>query len=523
MNKIFRPVAKLFGIPIRFNMDSNRLNTDLQQRFPFTSLGGSPGALGGSPLGGRQMPSEAPLVDTRSYETPQEQRLSGDSNSKTILDKSTGEVVSISLSRTGDYQLFKSDFQSREDSRLSKYKIQREASRLLWDSKKGKEQHRTCKCNRVRIDSEVKVFSSDKSSHYAGLMQCGSVWTCPVCAPKINQKKGDELRIAFAKAINLNLDVNLFTFTIPHYEHQRLSTNINKINKARQDFWRSSTAKHFRKSGYIGRVDSFELTHGDNGWHPHVHAIVFASPGLIELFADSLRDEWMKQLYKHGLAVPGQRGLHRSLDIRDGSRAGDYILKFGSDGESKLTKNGDVITWDIADEVTRSHTKNGRGQSLTPFDFLRLSSSSSVSAELKKRYRILFREYSRVMKGKCQVRWSRGLRDYFQLGEQLSDEQLVQEQDEQATCKAIITSFEWRELLSVEKKTGENVTGLLLQLSERNTIDTDQEDHIAKFIYDRTSQQKPFKEFAREFYSRSLVSTVRDRIDRKPILYAGGT
>lgn len=458
------------------------------------------------------------LVDTRTCEKQKPDNINNLSNhldSKEFIDSNTGEVVKYEFDKNGFPKKLFSDRDSRDNSRLDKFKLQREASRLLWSHRKNKNQHRTCKCNRVRIDTDVKVFKGDDSgaAHYAGLMQCGSVWTCPICAPKINEKKSAEMRNAFLKALSSGHNVELFTFTFPHYKQQSLKSNLDKLSKARQDFWRSSTMKLFRSQGYIGRIDSFEITHGSNGWHPHIHAIVFTSVDL-SFMHSSLLVEWQKQLVKHGLAVNSQSGLQRSLDIRDGSKAGDYICKFGSDGDSKLTSNGNVVNWDIADEVTRSHAKKGRSGSLTPFDFLRLSSSKSLPKLERAKYPPLFREYAKALKGKSQVRWSRGLRDFYQLGEELTDQELVEAKTETARCVAIIDSVEWKQLLQHETSTGENIAGLLLNMAEKSFPDTSTEELIPRFIYDRTHQNASFKSYLKRYYSRTLVQTSIDRSQR---------
>ena len=43
---------------------------------------------------------------------------------------------------------------------------------------------------------------------------------------------------------------------------------------------------------------------------------------------------------------------------------------------------------------------------------------------------VLFQEYGAAMKGKRQLRWSPGLRNYLGLGAEATDEELAQAQDE---------------------------------------------------------------------------------------------
>ena len=111
------------------------------------------------------------------------------------------------------------------------------------------------------------------------------------------------MRQAFTAALDNKDNIELLTFTFPHSINQSLEVNLKKLSQARQHFWRSAIAKKFRNAGYIGRIDSFEITHGSNGWHPHVHAIVFSNQKTkASHFKDQLLKQWIKSLYKFELA-----------------------------------------------------------------------------------------------------------------------------------------------------------------------------------------------------------------------------
>ena len=80
--------------------------------------------------------------------------------------------------------------------------------------------------SQVRSDwHEVQVRSAAKTGrcYYAGLMACGSVWACPVCAAKIQQVRADEVRRAIAAAGRLGLAPWLLTLTVPHTRHDDLA------------------------------------------------------------------------------------------------------------------------------------------------------------------------------------------------------------------------------------------------------------------------------------------------------------
>jgi len=484
-----------------------------QQVFQQKSRAESP-ALGGCRVAEGALTGAAkPLVDTRTYETAQSHSFTVPNKSssyRVLVDDSTGEIIQTEIDRTGNYSVVKNVAENKFTSLEKSYKLLDESSRVLWSKDLGKHQHRTCKCNKVRIDNNVSLLKdNDGRTFFGGLMQCGSVWTCPVCSRKINEYKASEMREAFNAAMLEGHSIEMLTFTFPHSINQSLETNLDKLKAARQDFWRSAIVKRYRKHGYIGRIDSFEITHGRNGWHPHIHAIVFSEQGgSAKSYQYLLRAQWVQCLFKHGLASALEmKGIEHALDVRDGSKAGEYICKFGSDGESKLTKDGSKsIHWDVADETTKAHVKTGRSGSVTPFDMLRIS-STTIDEKERLYYRSLFREYAKCMKGKSQIRWSRGLRDFYGVGESLTDQEIVELQEQSATLKAVILDSEWSDLIKHENgKLGkESVRVTLRHLASLDTAGTDEHYTIARYIYDRTSQKIPFLEYVDLFLKRNTL------------------
>jgi len=86
--------------------------------------------------------------------------------------------------------------QLKAEKRLLKWQLQREARALLPNE-------RVVFCMRRVKGATVDVFYSPdhQSAHYGGLMVCGSVWVCPVCAIKISEKRRVELEKAITRCI----------------------------------------------------------------------------------------------------------------------------------------------------------------------------------------------------------------------------------------------------------------------------------------------------------------------------------
>ncbi|MDN5471093.1 MAG: hypothetical protein L0G02_11875, partial [Lactococcus lactis] len=77
--------------------------------------------------------------------------------------------------------------------------FQRSNDFLLQDqSAKLLPKERVCNCLKKRIDKtkqrEVKYNENRKKAHYANVQRCGSIWSCPVCAKQITEKRRVELK-----------------------------------------------------------------------------------------------------------------------------------------------------------------------------------------------------------------------------------------------------------------------------------------------------------------------------------------
>ncbi|KAA1174611.1 protein rep [Photorhabdus heterorhabditis] len=358
-----------------------------------------------------------------------------------LVDHSTGEIFSF---------IKQSD---ATDARRERFKLLDASAGVLrmffGDNppirKNGsKKLHRTCDCHRVTVTPTAQILKSEerKKAFFGGVAQCGSVWTCPICAAKINERKAAEMRIAFNQAPALAVRPHLVTFTAPHDAGDSIEELTMKIREALAAFWRERQVAKWKKSrGVVGNIRSFEVRYGRNGWHPHFHLIIFSHNSLLEDTA-ILLEKWQACCVRVGLSMPNEYGL----DIQDGSKAGEYICKFGSDGEILNTKSGSPVNWDAADEMTKGNTKKGKQGSLSPWDLLR-GISEAENDEERQRLRILFLFYARAMKGVSQVKWSRGLRQFFELEPEKSDEEIVSEVDDSAKLLCHITLDEWRYLV----------------------------------------------------------------------------
>lgn len=316
--------------------------------------------------------------------------------------------------------------------RVERFALQSVARDILPES-------RTAKCLRIRaFECDVQVWRSKehKTASYGGLQTCGSVWTCPVCAAKIAERRRLEIQDAMAQHRAQGGEVHLLTLTTPHTRFDVLSELLDKQSVAVQAFLRDKTVKNvFKEMGYLGQIRAWEGTHGrkatNNGWHPHFHFLQFVS---VKADQAQLMD-WKTRLYlrwdaycqKAGLGSPSFR---HGIDLQDGQQATNYVSK-----------------WGLEDEMTKAHIKKGKAGGETPFDLLR-----AVLADKNDKQAVaLFAEFARCFKGKRQLSWSNGLKARFNQAEK-EDQELAAEIEDSAELLGLLTPDQWRDVLKVKSR-----------------------------------------------------------------------
>ena len=326
-------------------------------------------------------------------------------------------------------------------ARVERFALQSVARAILPTS-------RTAKCLRLRSANPnskadgVAVWKSKDhgTTHYSGLQTCGSVWTCPVCAAKISERRRAEVLAAMTAHKAAGGCVNLLTLTAPHQRSDDLAELLDKQAAAVGSFWKDKTVRQILADmGTLGQIRAWEVTNGrksahNNGWHPHFHVLLFSGSGvdLVRFDAAQMKD-WAVRLYlrwaaKCKAAGLGEPSFKHGLKLDDGSKAAAYAAK-----------------WGLEDEITRGHTKKGKEGGETPFDLLR----AFLADKTDKQAAALFQVYAGAFKGKRQLHWSAGLKAHYAI-EESTDDQLAQRVEERAELLGLLTVDQWRDVLKVD-------------------------------------------------------------------------
>ncbi|MEG1124817.1 MAG: protein rep [Citrobacter sp.] len=271
------------------------------------------------------------------------------------------------------------------------------------------------------------------SAFYSGVMNCGSVWACPVCAAKVQERRREEVAKAVAWADAQGLQAVMVTLTFPHYAWQQLAELLEQQKTALKYLREGSPWIRFKKAtGYQGLIRSLELTHGQNGWHPHTHELWFVDAGTdADTMKQTVLERWKTSCARAGLldldnAYQVAAFEEHAVDVKGWCTASDY-----------LAKQDDSRHWGVDAEIAKASTKAGRAKGKHPFALLTLFQGGDWQAGHR------YLDYAAAMKGKRQLFWSAGLKAKVGVIEQ-SDEEVAEEQRDDADLLGHLEIEEWR-------------------------------------------------------------------------------
>ena len=291
---------------------------------------------------------------------------------------------------------------------------------------------RTFDCRYVRRAHHVGLHQEQagKVAHYSGIATCGSVWACPVCASRIQERRRRELEQLVSWAELEGLQALLVTLTFPHTSFDTLSELLERQADAFKRFRAGGPFRRLKaRIGFRGLVRSLEVTHGRNGWHPHTHELWLVDPSVGSSIRDDLIDLWERACIAAGLldANDPKKLMHfrvYSVDVRFNASSGDYLAKQDSSR-----------AWGITHEVAKASSKAGRSKGVHPHEFLvRMAEGDEAR----------YFEYLEGMKGRRQLYWSPGLKDLCGLDD-VGDQDASEDEDEDTPSDLLgnLSSDEW--------------------------------------------------------------------------------
>lgn len=303
---------------------------------------------------------------------------------------------------------------------------------LLW-AESGLERVR--KCGRVRHSESVAVRVRDGVAGFAGVTSCGSIWADPVCNAKVMARRAVEVGTAVALWQGTGGQVVFTTLTMRHHRGHglaqlwdALSAAWNRVTGGKA--WLADKARH----GVVGYLRVVEVTYGKNGWHVHVHALLFVRPGcVVNVLHASMFGRWQRALERRGLSA-----LTVGQDARliTGPADADLAAYF-----TKATADPTALGLEFTQ--TQSKTARSALSTQTPWHFL--DDVLIGDADALDRWH----EWEKGSRGRRQMTWSKGMRDLLGIGAQASDEEVAAEEMGTADDNLVrITAEGWEALCS---------------------------------------------------------------------------
>lgn len=203
---------------------------------------------------------------------------------------------------------------------------------------------------------------------WRGLLKCGRTHSCPVCAERKAADRAAQLdRMMSADETGT---WQMVTLTVRHHAGETLAAVLERLVVA----WRRVRATRPVREAFAvhvtASVRAIEVTHGANGWHPHVH-LLLRTDAWSESERAALLAAWLR-----AVDASTERGVVWSTPIRrwEGERA-RYLAKLGAElaGIGKAPKAGNRSPWQLADSAAherlwREYQDTMHGRRMLEFD-----------------------------------------------------------------------------------------------------------------------------------------------------------
>lgn len=284
---------------------------------------------------------------------------------------------------------------------------------------------RLARC-RWRVGGAVGVHAAPgQTAHFSGTERCGSIWGCPVCSAVIRSGRSQEISEAVTAHREAGGSLLFMTMTLRHHQDDALELTL----KAAQASWSklvSGTAwlRQKKRLSIRGYVRATEVTlgvgPGANGWHPHIHSLIFVDKELEDSAVEDFRrwcsDRWALKVTQMGARTPSDERGVTIQKVQDGAVLASYL--------SKVQEKG------LGLELARSDLKSGRAASINPLDLLDYPHGDVWA-------RSLWLEYTEATRGCRAITWSRDIRRELGLVVERTDEELL----EDVSAKELLASI----------------------------------------------------------------------------------
>jgi len=292
------------------------------------------------------------------------------------------------------------------DDRAGWQRLRYELLNTLWYVTSNERQRGCC---RWRVDGAhgVSVARNESSAYLVNVQRCGRV-ACPVCGSKISYERGTEISRAVEAHLQSGGGVATGVLTLSHSVGDRLEPMLDLLLNGWRAIAQDRRVRDIRDIvGVVGMIRGFEVTHGRNSWHGHLHYLVLTERALsaheLKQLQRAFFRVWSRVCESDGRRLPA--GAYNRLErVRTAQAIGRYVSKVS-----------------LGHELTGGDNKTSRGRSPIRilYDFTQTGDVDDLD---------LWREYEQAIHGRQLLTWSRGLKAHFRV-EHLTDHEIVSREE----------------------------------------------------------------------------------------------
>jgi hypothetical protein len=248
---------------------------------------------------------------------------------------------------------------------------------------------------------DVGVYVRDGQAGYGGVITCGSVWACAPCSARVRQRRAADVEAHAKRWLGDGHGLLFVTLTRSHSMADDLADLLDgelQAWRAVQQHWRFREAG--KAVGYVGALRATEVTHGYNGWHPHLHLLLWLERPLeteaASCLEESIAGVWLGLV--DGSRQHAVKAVRVGVQLRDAQALAAYLVKV-QDGYDKGR-------WSAAHEMVRGDLKRGRSKHRNPFQ---IAEAAAFTGD--KKAAALWHHYEAATKGRRCMEWGRKLRE----------------------------------------------------------------------------------------------------------------
>lgn len=221
-----------------------------------------------------------------------------------------------------------------------------------------------CGCGHAAYDkdekgtrTEVTIHRNGKSRAWvSGVYRCKHAWLCPTCATAVAKRRQTNVQRVVEATVERTGHFVMGLVTLSHGKKDRLADLKKMLTESFAAARRGAPWERIKTRAMIaGVLVAVEVTHGDHGWHIHIH---FGMPCLSGSEAEAMdAGRILVERFRRQIAARGGKTSTKGQGWQIAASpeaAGEYIAKGASwelaGNAHKDEGDGDTI-WDIVDDA----------------------------------------------------------------------------------------------------------------------------------------------------------------------------